>query len=551
MRNVLIFFLFLLPLAAVSQDGFDMAKLVDTIVKYRDASDYEMCTKVFQTHLKRADQYSPKSKGQLFYYYSKFLKHVGKYDQSLLYLTKAQLIPHDPNEAEFFDKTEQLIYRQKAYIYFDTHEMDSSRRYLNLLLEDHSFIADRTMSFVRNIQGYFEFLDGNYAEAEKIYLSGIEYQRTHEDTYCGLPLTTVKLMQLYGKTGELDKLKAIFDETIAVCKKCNSQQDESYARYVMAELSDDNQDYKTAFAQYKIARTMDDSLKEVKNHEALADLDKKYQSDLKDETIRSQKEKERASQIAQVEKDKLTNTIFIGLVVVITIIIFFLWRNSRQRIVLRQQKVEIERNLNEKQLLLKEIHHRVKNNFQIVSSLLELQAKGIEDEKALQLALEGQNRVKSMAFIHQKLYQNDDFLISFDDFTEKLIKEIGSMYAIKDVVLDLQISKETLFDVDTAIPLGLMINELITNAFKYGFQKGRENKLLVRIEDLGEKNILVVQDNGPGIPEGINIAKSKSLGMRLVRRLSKQLGGEMHYSFQNGAEFRVVFRDTQSRMEED
>lgn len=233
---------------------------------------------------------------------------------------------------------------------------------------------------------------------------------------------------------------------------------------------------------------------------------------------------------------------------VISTFTFLAFRRKRKQTQLLDAKNKaIEEALHEKQLLLKEVHHRVKNNFQIVSSLLELQSKGIEDEKALALAAEGKNRVKSMALIHQRLYQNDDLQIHFKEYTQKLLDEIAMMYGKnpKEVVeLKMQ---DVAFDIDTAIPLGLILNELVTNAFKYAL-KTDENRLQIAIQSDSEHAYkLVVQDNGDGIPENINIRKTRSLGLRLVRRLSEQLQGGLTYEQQNGACFQVVFKDAAGR----
>jgi len=198
--------------------------------------------------------------------------------------------------------------------------------------------------------------------------------------------------------------------------------------------------------------------------------------------------------------------------------------------------------------LVKEVHHRVKNNFQIVASLLELQTKDIEDEKALSLANEGKQRVKSMALIHQKLYQNDSGLINFEEYTQLLVKELTALYASDKNVITTVNAQNTMLDVDTAIPLGLIINELITNAYKYAFQENKENKLNILIQkSQGNMYKLTVNDNGSGLDNSVDLRKIKSLGLRLVRRLTKQLHGTLTQINNNGAHFEIVFKDTNAR----
>jgi two-component sensor histidine kinase len=256
----------------------------------------------------------------------------------------------------------------------------------------------------------------------------------------------------------------------------------------------------------------------------------------------------------QKDKANLYTILIVVLVSAFLIVIFVLYRVFKQTKALKiknqqikEQRDAIQKKEKEKALLLKEVHHRVKNNFQIVSSLLELQTRGIEDEQALKLAEEGRSRVKSMALIHQKLYQNEDLLIDFDTYIQSLVKDISTMYA-KDKAPEVHVDIPNFkFDIDTAIPLGLIINELLTNTFKYGFDADHP-ELHIQLKKMdNEDYVLEVKDNGQGLPEGFDFDNARSLGLRLVRRLSKQLQGYTRYAFDQGASFSVTFKDTIAR----
>jgi two-component sensor histidine kinase len=263
--------------------------------------------------------------------------------------------------------------------------------------------------------------------------------------------------------------------------------------------------------------------------------------------------KEKDLQIkAEKEQKKLyliISSLVIGLLVVS---VFLIIRIKKQSNVLELKNDQINKTLKEKELLVREVHHRVKNNFQIVASLLELQSKGIEDEKALALANEGKNRVKSMALIHQKLYQTDDGLINFDEYITLLIKEISSLFASnKDIEITIN-SKNMFFDVDTAIPLGLIVNELITNAYKYAFtENDKHYNLNVSITKESDFYKLVVSDNGKGFIKTLDVKKIKSLGLRLVSRLTRQLQGKFEINNKDGATVTILFKDARSRKEID
>ncbi len=260
--------------------------------------------------------------------------------------------------------------------------------------------------------------------------------------------------------------------------------------------------------------------------------------------------------IIAMEKSKSQLYLYISLLLIglalitITSIIIQRGKNNKLRYKNKQiakQRDEIKERDSEKQLLLKEIHHRVKNNFQIVSSLLELQTKGIEDKKALSLAKEGQGRVRAMALIHQKLYQNDDLLINFNEYIQSLVRDINSVYATTNIETIYDIDKDFTLDIDTAIPLGLIINELITNSFKYTFSIEKDNKLSIKLHKNNEINSLIICDNGKGINDNINLKTIKSIGLKLVKNLVKQLHGKIEYKYNNGAEFTIYFKESCQR----
>ena len=222
----------------------------------------------------------------------------------------------------------------------------------------------------------------------------------------------------------------------------------------------------------------------------------------------------------------------------------FLIKNKKQTKQLDKQNKQINEALNENKLLVKEIHHRVKNNFQMVSSLLDLQTRDIEDAKAKELAKEGQNRIKSMALIHQKLYQKEDGLIDFSDYLKILVNQIQSLFK-DDKDVEVNIKTEALnLDVDTALPLGLIVNELLTNTFKYGLIEDKKNIINIEV-DKEENGIykMVFSDNGRGLSKGVDIKKSKSLGLKLISRLTRQLQGTLSYKYENGAVFTLTFKD--------
>jgi PAS domain S-box-containing protein len=205
---------------------------------------------------------------------------------------------------------------------------------------------------------------------------------------------------------------------------------------------------------------------------------------------------------------------------------------------------QIVASLKEKDLLLKEIHHRVKNNLQIIISLLNLQSGYIKDEETLKAVREGQNRVRSMALVHEKFYQSDELgEIDFKEYTEKLCHFLKQSYADHDAPIAISVDAEGIgFDMDTAMPCGLLITEIVSNSLKYGFPNHREGHIHIEFRKVPDKKVqMKISDDGIGLPSGFDIEKSESLGMQLIIALTSQLDGELKFSGENGTMFTVTF----------
>ena len=281
---------------------------------------------------------------------------------------------------------------------------------------------------------------------------------------------------------------------------------------------------------------------------SMADMMTKYET----EKVESENDLLKQQEIANNAKLKQQQTFTIASILVaglLAILAFVIYR-SREKV--NVSRAIAEASLAKNELLLKEIHHRVKNNLQIVSSLLNLQTKNTEDESALEAMKEGQNRVKAMALIHQGLYQHEDIAtIQFQDYAQQLLQQLSGIYTLDKPINTSVTGENTSLDIDTAVPLGLILNELITNSFKYAFQEVEECSIAIQLSQGEEKGSyqLKVTDNGQGLPKDFDWKKTKSIGLRLIRRLSKQLYGNFDYQYQDGAIFTISFKDTVTRQE--
>lgn len=200
--------------------------------------------------------------------------------------------------------------------------------------------------------------------------------------------------------------------------------------------------------------------------------------------------------------------------------------------------------LAEKELLLKEIHHRVKNNMQVISSLLKMQSRFVSDGPTRQMLRESEDRIKSMSLVYNKLYESADLAhINIREYVQELVHNLDHAYSMSSGVIRISTGiVEAAFDLDTAVPIGLIINELVTNALKYAFPDGRRGEIMVSLKLENDEYVLSVKDNGIGLPEGFDARSGRSLGLRLVTALAEhQLGGTMTVVKDGGTEFSFVF----------
>lgn len=203
---------------------------------------------------------------------------------------------------------------------------------------------------------------------------------------------------------------------------------------------------------------------------------------------------------------------------------------------------QLKETLQEKEVLLKEIHHRVKNNLQIISSLFLLQSNQTEDVEFQHTLKECRGRVESMSMIHEKLYQSRNLArIDMGLYTKELVREIFYSYDKEDQKIKLVLEVESIFlGVDMAVPSALIINELVSNALKYAFPED-SGTLLIRLENIADSCRLIVKDDGRGMPDSVDFYSTNTLGLRLVRLLTSQLKGEVTINKGQGTEFYISF----------
>jgi PAS domain S-box-containing protein len=218
----------------------------------------------------------------------------------------------------------------------------------------------------------------------------------------------------------------------------------------------------------------------------------------------------------------------------------------------KSSEEKIIKSLEEKEVLLKEIHHRVKNNMQVISSLLDLQEGCLKEKQSIEIFNESRSRIKAMSLVHEKLYYSEDLAqIDFNDYIDSLVNGLFTLYGFNPSLISVKINaKGVTLGIDTAIPCGLIVNELVSNSLKYAFPKGREGEIMISLKKASNEARcdneydLTVCDNGIGLPESLDFEETETLGFQLVAILAEhQLQGRIDLNREKGTEFHIRFKN--------
>ncbi len=228
----------------------------------------------------------------------------------------------------------------------------------------------------------------------------------------------------------------------------------------------------------------------------------------------------------------------------ITVVIASAIEIGRQERLRKKAESEIENQLKEKQVLLKEVYHRVKNNMQVIVSMLRIQKNFVKDKKAREFLTASKDRIQSMALVHEKLYRAEDLAhIDFSDYVKSLSEQLFRTYVINPDKIKLNTDiKFALLDINSAIPCGLIINELVSNALKYAFPDDMKGEINISLHTDEENNhVLTVSDNGIGFPGKIDFRNTKTFGLQLVNILVDQLHSTVELDREGGTSIKITF----------
>jgi len=401
--------------------------------------------------------------------------------------------------------------------YLDAYEYYN--RALQLARKQH-FDEISLTEFINNHGNALKQL-GQFSEAISDYQTALSIaRRVH---YPNVIATTI------ANLGEATLLKGHYQEALQYQLETISMQEnendisnltENYLH--ISSIYEHLGDYKLALAYHQKALLMRDSISSVRSNEAMSEMLAQYETKKKEATIVSQQK--------EILDQQKVQWLWVGLVILMTG--FIILGIISYRIRLKRSRLLAAKNA-ENELLLKEIHHRVKNNLEVVSSLLALQSAQIDDPNTKEAILEGQRRVHSISIVHQKLYHGKNpGVIEMKDYFLSLSESVLDSFGVaKRISIQLAMNKLEV-DIDTAVPLGLIVNELLTNAIKYAFPNGREGNVIIKLEKTTQGVLqLEVSDNGVGKS---SVIQGGGFGTQLISLLTTQLGGKMREEVKTG-----------------
>lgn len=505
------------------------------------------------------------------------LLKVGNYDNAVEYFLKALKINEKRNDTRRIALNLYNLGRVKL----EQQERTVAEEYFKQMLDLGPSIGFKNLASGYNLLGSIKAEQQDFEQAKKYFRIALQYN----DSSGGRSLYTIWHNQadMHRMMGEYEKALDLANKALDDKRKNSSTESIIFTLDLIADINYEKKDYKAAIvaaeeaivlnaplklkdrelgvlevlsnAKAKIGAFDDawvlrmqyenvkDSIFNLKKTEQQASLTSLFETEKKQQTIELQeanlKTQKASLALSGVRNNQLTYGIVGAALLALSFVVSFLWqrKNNRQ---LNEQKQIIEIRNQEKEVLLKEIHHRVKNNLQIISSILNIQSRKLEDANAKKAVSEGRSRIKSMSLIHEKLYGSDQFSeISMKEYIQELSAYLFKTHKPGDNIKHRIEVEDIKLDIDKAIPLGLILNELISNSLKHAFEGKTEGELCISLTADQEAFTLQVADSGKGLPA--NFEEIKNMGMRLVNSLTEQIEGQLTVENSNGANFTITF----------
>ena len=425
-------------------------------------------------------------------------------------------------------KNEAIIYNNIGNCYLEENKYDSAIYWFN-----KSFELSAEKNYTKGIalassNAGLAYLDKKeYPKAEqKLILAYTKYDSLQNDL--SLVIVCTNLIRLYTETNQLNKAIPYAKTGEKLASKIGSFEQQVNLYSSLSNMYAAKQEPVEALKYAKLQMQFSDSLANENSQRIQNEMTTRFETENLNDKITLLTSTNKLKD-AEIEKKKTQQYLFIVLVfgsIIIIGLLFFVLRtkNKSQKQLVQQNKI-IENALDERGILLKEIHHRVKNNLQIISSLLSLQSGYGNSISTEELVKQSESRIKSMALIHEKLYQTENFKeIDLAEYLHSLLEQLSEILFFKEKDIKYKINVESIhIEIDKLVPLGLIINELITNTVKHAFKNKTSGLITITGKHFDKNYTLCINDNGEGMPSDFSLDKSKSLGIRLIKGLVNQI----------------------------
>lgn len=479
--------------------------------------------------------------------------YLGYHDDALLHYGRAMRI----FEAIGYERGVAVVLSNMAIIYGEEGDFRKSiNNYLKTIRIYEGLPSEPNLPSAYNNIGN-DYSELNSPDSALYYFNkSLALSEARGDIH-SMAFTYSHLNTFYNKQGQPGKGILYGEKSLALARKLNNSQLLINLNKSLSESYEAQGNYRQALVHHKQYQVLEDSVYNVANSQVIHDMQARYETEKKEKDLALKQADIERQQVLLEEEARIRIILILGLVIVLGLA-GYIFRGERLKAraysQLKQKSEEIENKnrviegaLLEKEALLKEIHHRVKNNLQVISSILNMQSRSTASPEMLTAIQEGQSRVKAMALIHQKLYQTEKLSeIDFHEYAGELVTHLSSIFSPqKGEGITPKIAATNIkLDIDIAIPLGLILNELISNAYKYAFEGSRHGEISVELKRVdGDKLQLDVADNGKGLPADFSLEKAKSLGLKLVNILTRQLNGQLSIQSKGGARFSILIQD--------
>jgi two-component sensor histidine kinase len=459
-------------------------------------------------------------------------------ERAIEYKSRALALAKELNNTEYkaWIKSYYITYYLKKNNYDSAIIIGNEVKHIALQHKDY-FTTSNALSEM----GYAFQLKGNSLKAIQCYRDAL----THlSDLAMGQRLQVILLTRTGEAYSSLKKHKEAIpylQEAIARGKKLNFKNELIPAYKTLSEAYFNTTDYLQAHRYNQSYHALKDSIYSLEKIKKIASANATYEIDKKEQAIKMLEQNNSIKDL-EISRRRIQFILVIGLCLFLIVVAFLVYNRYRLKV---KAHAEIMNYAKEKEILLQEIHHRVKNNLQLISSLLNWQTESIKDSHLLQIIDEGRSRIKSMALIHESLYQSNNMAhIDIKTYIDNLVGYLNSIYNRDNSIYINKNIQPVLFDVDIIVPIGLIVTELISNSFKYAFPFKTEGVIDISLAktDRGVF-ILQVKDNGIGLSEELlgNAVQTQTMGMELVRLLVKQIKGKLQISNDSGSNFAISF----------